>query len=106
MAKLTATLVLAMALSPIDIIPDFIPVLGLLDDLILVPLGIWLSIRLIPPEVWRDAQDEATRREESGEGMRLPTNYCAAAVVVALWVGFSVWIGVTAWKWFAQKKAV
>ena len=50
-AKALATLVVAYALSPIDLIPDFIPVLGHLDDVILLPLGIWLTARLIPPEV-------------------------------------------------------
>ena|SRR5258705_13426492 len=58
-AKLVAGIVLAYAISPIDLIPDFIPVLGQLDDLLLVPLGIALVIKLIPPEVLADARAQA-----------------------------------------------
>ncbi|MCP5207143.1 MAG: DUF1232 domain-containing protein [Hahellaceae bacterium] len=54
LARVLAILVVAYAISPIDLIPDFIPVLGLLDDLILVPLGIWLVIKLIPDELWQE----------------------------------------------------
>ena len=61
-AKALGVAVIAYALSPIDLIPDFIPVLGYLDDLILVPIGIWLVLRLIPREVWRDAQARAERQ--------------------------------------------
>lgn len=52
--KIFAVLVVAYAISPIDLIPDFIPVLGYLDDLVLVPLGIWLVIKLIPDELWQE----------------------------------------------------
>ena len=52
-AKALAACVAAYALSPIDLIPDFIPVLGYLDDLLIVPLGIWLVVRMIPPRSWR-----------------------------------------------------
>jgi uncharacterized membrane protein YkvA (DUF1232 family) len=55
-AKAVLVLVVAYALSPIDLIPDFIPVLGLLDDLILLPLGIALAIRLMPKDVWAECQ--------------------------------------------------
>jgi uncharacterized membrane protein YkvA (DUF1232 family) len=73
-------MVLAYALSPIDLIPDFIPVLGYLDDLILVPAGIWLAIRLIPEEVL------AEHRAGAGEGVRLPHSRTAAVVIVLLWL--------------------
>lgn len=56
--KVLAILVLAYAISPIDLIPDFIPVLGLLDDLILVPLGVWLVIKLIPDELWQEYKSQ------------------------------------------------
>jgi uncharacterized membrane protein YkvA (DUF1232 family) len=79
-AKAVAAAVAAYALSPIDLIPDVIPVLGYLDDLIIVPLGIALAVRLIPPELMLVFRAEATRRES------LPTSRAAAAAIVALWI--------------------
>jgi uncharacterized membrane protein YkvA (DUF1232 family) len=61
-AKLAAAAVAAYALSPIDLIPDFIPVLGYLDDLVVVPLGILLVVSLIPPELMAEFRHEATQR--------------------------------------------
>ncbi|WP_135227784.1 YkvA family protein [Deinococcus fonticola] len=60
-ARALALLVLTYALSPIDLIPDFIPVLGYLDDLLLLPAGLWLALRLIPPQVMADARAQASR---------------------------------------------
>lgn len=89
--KLVAIAVLAYALSPIDLIPDFIPVLGLLDDLLLVPLGVALVIKLTPPSLWQARLAEA----EAGAG-RLPRLVWGAVVVVALWLvmlsGFAWWM--------------
>lgn len=79
-AKLLAGAVAAYALSPIDLIPDFIPVLGLLDDLLLVPAGIWLVLRMIPPEVL------AELRMRAEEQAQLPRSRKAALVIVGLWV--------------------
>jgi uncharacterized membrane protein YkvA (DUF1232 family) len=79
-AKAVAAAVAAYALSPIDLIPDFIPVLGYLDDLIIVPLGIALAVRLIPPELMPAFRAEAARRES------LPTSRAAAAAIVAPWI--------------------
>ena len=79
--------VVAYALSPIDLIPDFIPVLGLLDDALLLPLGIWLVVRLIPPDVLSEARVAALDRE------RLPGSRSGVVLVVALWcaaIGLSV----------------
>jgi uncharacterized membrane protein YkvA (DUF1232 family) len=90
MARVLAVLVVAYALSPIDLIPDFIPVLGLLDDLILVPLGIALCLRLIPADVMDDARREAQAR------MERPQSYAAAAVIVGVWLaaaGLCAWLG-------------
>ena len=56
LAKLVVVLVIAYALSPIDLIPDFIPVLGYLDDMLLLPLGIALAIKLMPRDVWEDCE--------------------------------------------------
>lgn len=80
-AKLVAGLVAAYALSPIDLIPDAIPVLGLLDDLILVPLGIALAIRLVPADVMAACRAEARLRAER------PTSRVGLALVAAIWVG-------------------
>jgi uncharacterized membrane protein YkvA (DUF1232 family) len=81
-AKLLAALVVGYALSPIDLIPDPIPVLGYLDDLVLLPLGIWLTLKLIPAEVWAECQARA--RDPSGAP--LPRSRAAAVVIVALWL--------------------
>lgn len=88
-AKALAACVLAYLFSPIDLIPDFIPVIGYLDDLILVPSGLLLVIRLIPPEVM--AEHRETARVAALE--RNP-NRIAAAVIVGLWVSllaFAIW---------------
>jgi len=81
-AKVLILLVVAYALSPIDIIPDFVPILGYLDDLIVLPLGIALAIRLIPKEVWEEC---CQRTRELGSG-RLPANRIAAVVIVDVWL--------------------
>ena len=84
-AKALAALVVAYALSPVDLIPDFIPVLGLLDDIILLPLGIALLIKLIPPDVMAECREEA----KEGEKEKLPKNYLMAALVILLWAGIA-----------------
>jgi uncharacterized membrane protein YkvA (DUF1232 family) len=73
--------VLAYALSPIDLIPDFIPVLGLLDDLILLPLGIALAVKLTPRHLWQARLAEA----EGGAG-QLPRLLWGAAIVLVIWL--------------------
>jgi uncharacterized membrane protein YkvA (DUF1232 family) len=66
-AKALAAAVVGYALSPVDLIPDFIPVLGWLDDLILVPAGFWLAVKMIPPDVWEDCRRQAGETtEQSG----------------------------------------
>lgn len=80
-AKAVAALVVAYALSPIDLIPDVIPVLGLLDDLLLLPLGFLLARRLVPAEVW----EECLARAREDAGIR-PRSWAAAAVIVLLWI--------------------
>ena len=81
-AKLLAACVVAYAFSPIDLVPDFIPVLGYLDDLILVPLGIYFVLKLIPDDVMSECREKA--RALSGE--KRPTNYLAATVIIAAWI--------------------
>ena len=89
--KLVAVFVLAYALSPIDLIPDFIPVIGLLDDLVLVPLGVALVVRLTPPAQWA-----ARLREAEAGADKLPRLMWGAAIVVAIWLlllgGFVWWL--------------
>jgi uncharacterized membrane protein YkvA (DUF1232 family) len=89
-AKLVAGLVVAYALSPIDLIPDFIPVLGYLDDVILVPLGIIISLRLIPEDVLADS------RAKAEAALTKPKNYTAAVVIVLVWLAgaavFFAWL--------------
>lgn len=80
-AKLLALLVAAYALSPIDLIPDFIPVIGYLDDLILVPLGVLLVVRLIPDELMQEFRQRATAAASR------PVSRIAAAVFVLIWLG-------------------
>src|SRR5689334_2363581 len=80
-ARVAAMLVAAYALSPIDLIPDFVPVLGYLDDLLIVPLGILLVVRLIPAEVLAEHRVTAEARPTAR-----PISYTAAAVMVGLWI--------------------
>ena len=86
-AKLLAACVAAYALSPIDLIPDFIPVLGLLDDLVLVPAGIWLALRLIPADLRLELRLAAENTLWPGPARR------AAVVMVAIWIGLALGIG-------------
>jgi uncharacterized membrane protein YkvA (DUF1232 family) len=81
-AKALAILVVGYALSPIDLIPDFIPVLGYLDDMVIVPAGLALAIKLIPSEVLDDSRARAV---EAGAG-EAPVNRAAAVIVVTIWV--------------------
>ncbi len=90
-ARLLAAAVAAYALSPIDLIPDVIPVLGLLDDLVLVPLGVALVVRLVPPVVMADARARATEITER------PASRVAAAVIVGVWVILAVWAALILW---------
>jgi uncharacterized membrane protein YkvA (DUF1232 family) len=80
LVRVLALLVAAYALSPIDLIPDFIPVLGYLDDLVLVPLGLALVVRLLPDSVLASAREQAQRAAER------PTSKLAAGIIVAVWL--------------------
>lgn len=96
--KAVALLVLAYALSPIDLIPDFIPVLGMLDDLVLVPLGIALAVKLTPPSLW-----QARLAEAEASGGRAPKLVWGALLIVLIWLvaaGLFAW-----WIWHLVGKA-
>lgn len=93
-AKLLAILLAAYAFSPIDLIPDFIPVLGLLDEAILLPLGIALCIRLVPAPVLTECRQRAARYME--EKQPRPRSYIAAAFILSLWA-LALWV---CWRMF------
>ena len=96
-AKALAVFVVAYALSPIDLIPDFIPVLGLLDDLVLLPGLIWLALRLLPPEVLADARAQAEAWQR-GAAAR-PHSVAGAVAIVLAWV---LALGLAGW-WLAGR---
>jgi uncharacterized membrane protein YkvA (DUF1232 family) len=98
-AKGFAALVVAYALSPIDLIPDFIPVLGYLDDLILVPAGIALALKMIPAEVMSDARGKAKQHLQD----KKPTNWVVAGVIILIWIAILAWVGITIWNAFPRK---
>jgi uncharacterized membrane protein YkvA (DUF1232 family) len=79
-AKAVAVAVAAYALSPIDLIPDFIPILGQVDDLLIVPAGIFLAVKLIPPEIMGEHRAAAFDAEQQ------PSSRAAAAVIIAIWI--------------------
>jgi len=79
LAKFTIVLLIAYALSPVDLIPDFLPVIGFLDDLILLPIGIYFSIRLIPKKVWLKYQASAKKKLSE-----LPRNNQTIIIVVLI----------------------
>jgi uncharacterized membrane protein YkvA (DUF1232 family) len=94
-AKVMAGLVAAYALSPIDLIPDFIPVVGYLDDLVIVPLGIWIVVRLVPGDLMQEFRAEAARLEAK------PVSLAGALFIVALWIAAA---GLLLW-WFWPRAA-
>jgi uncharacterized membrane protein YkvA (DUF1232 family) len=96
-AKALAILVAAYALSPIDLIPDFVPVLGYLDDVILVPVGIWLVVRLIPAHVM------AEHRELAAAARDRPVSRTAAAIIVAIWIASAILCGWLIWRYLGAK---
>lgn len=95
MAKLLCLFVVAYALSPIDLVPDFIPVLGYVDDVLLLPGLIWLAVRLIPVDVLAQCRTQA-RQWLDARGAK-PTSYWGVALVGGAWAG----IGYAAWLAFA-----
>ena len=77
--------IVAYAVSPIDVIPDFVPILGYLDDLVLLPMGIALAIKMIPPDVWLECRARAQGVMLQGK----PASYVAGAVIVVLWIALA-----------------
>ena len=87
MAKAVLVLTVAYAFSPIDLIPDFIPVLGYVDDLLLLPLGIWLTIKLMPADVLEEYRQKAQQMLQKPQ----KSNYIMAAVIVIIWLLIGYW---------------
>jgi uncharacterized membrane protein YkvA (DUF1232 family) len=84
-ARILAVCVVGYAFSPIDLIPDFVPIIGYLDDLILIPLGIVFVLKIIPKEVMDEYREKAKDRMLNGK----PVNWVAATVIVGIWVGLT-----------------
>jgi len=97
-AKLFVAAIVAYALSPIDLIPDFVPILGYLDDLVLIPLGVTLAIKMIPPTVMSECRERA--REVMANGK--PVSRLAGAVIVLIWLILVALFAVWAYEAFAQ----
>jgi uncharacterized membrane protein YkvA (DUF1232 family) len=95
-AKALGLFVVAYALSPIDLIPDFIPVLGYVDDALLLPALIWLAVRLLPREVLAQCRAQADEWMRA-QGVK-PKSRWGAALVVAVWL----LIGVALWRWLGR----
>jgi uncharacterized membrane protein YkvA (DUF1232 family) len=80
-AKVFVAIVVAYALSPIDLIPDFIPFLGYLDDLIIIPAGIYLSLKMIPREVLEECREKAQSNPVNNK-----TKWFAALIIILIWL--------------------
>jgi uncharacterized membrane protein YkvA (DUF1232 family) len=95
--RVLAACIVAYAFSPIDLIPDYVPILGYLDDLILIPLGIAVVLKTIPPEVMVECREKAAIAMAGGK----PKNWIAAAIIVAIWIllaAGAVWLTLRAFR--------
>ncbi len=92
-ARLLGLAVAAYALSPIDLIPDFVPLLGLLDDLVLLPLGVWLFVRMVPAPLFAEHRLEAEMASER------PVSRDGAFIVLLIWAAVALAIGLYLWSW-------
>ena len=95
-AKLAAGAVAAYALSPIDLIPDFIPVLGYLDDLLIVPLGIWLVVKMIPAPLMAEYRAQASQ-------LSRPRSIAGLIAILVIWLAVAAAAGWWAWRWFYRQ---
>lgn len=93
-AKLFTACVVAYAFSPIDLIPDFIPVLGHLDDVIIIPLGIMLALKMIPNEVLSACEVKAEEMMKNGK----PKNWVAGSFIILIWSILIFWIMIKIYK--------
>ncbi|WP_371436583.1 YkvA family protein [Polaromonas sp.] len=95
-AKALGMFVMGYALSPIDLIPDFIPVLGYVDDVLLLPALIWLAVRMIPESTLAECRSQADHWMQTAGAK--PTSRIGAAVIVTLWISISV----AGWYWWSH----
>lgn len=99
LAKAVALFTVGYALSPIDLIPDFIPVLGFVDDAIILPALIWFVLRMIPPELMAECREKAEQWLAAGNGK--PVSRVGAAVIIVLWIALATWLWVAfGSRWF------
>ncbi|MHC0038251.1 YkvA family protein [Pseudoneobacillus sp. C159] len=87
-AKVFIICVVAYAFSPIDLVPDFIPILGYLDDIILVPLGIFLALKMIPKQVILDCEEQANQMMKKGK----PKNWIVGSLIIMVWLIIIFWL--------------
>jgi len=97
-ARIFAACVVGYAFSPIDLIPDPIPVLGYLDDLVIIPLGIWLALKMIPPEVMVDSRSKVGERLQQ----KKPVNWVAGAIILLIWLALAAFFLRFAWQFFRK----
>jgi uncharacterized membrane protein YkvA (DUF1232 family) len=97
-ARIFAACVVGYAFSPIDLIPDPIPVLGYLDDLVIVPLGIWLALKMIPSEVMVDSRIKARDRIQQ----KKPVNWVAGTIILLIWLALAVFFIRFIWQFFRK----
>jgi len=98
-AKVFSAFVVGYAFSPIDLIPDFVPILGYLDDLILVPLGVALAIKMIPADVLAECREKSDEVLQQGK----PVNRSAAVVIVILWIAIIAWVVKVGIGYFSER---
>jgi uncharacterized membrane protein YkvA (DUF1232 family) len=97
-AKILSIGIVAYAFSPIDLIPDFIPILGLLDEAILLPIGIWLTLKFIPAPLLAECRDKAAQWLAEKHGK--PRNWFGAAIIITLWI-LAAWLTwILCQRWF------
>ncbi|MCM3782144.1 YkvA family protein [Neobacillus mesonae] len=99
-AKIFAVCVVAYAFSPIDLIPDFIPILGYLDDVILVPLGVALTLKMLPKAVIQESTVKAEERTEQGK----PKNWLVGGLIILVWIVAFSWISYVAYQYLLSKR--
>jgi len=100
-AKVFAMCVVAYAFSPIDLIPDFIPILGYLDDLILIPSGVALALKMIPSAVMQECILKAEERIEAGK----PKNWLAGGLIIMVWLAVFLMVSAAAYRYLFNQGA-